>query len=97
MAKCTYYRLHDFDNNTMLDGLEIFKALTHLMPYDELDLGKDEVDSLDTSAKSAEQIKAEKKALKIKYYTGMTYYVRGMRVCAEGCVGCVMRDVLGMC
>jgi len=27
--------MHDFDNNTKLDGLEILKALTHLLPYQE--------------------------------------------------------------
>jgi len=29
-----YFQLHDFDNNTKLDGLEILAALTHLIPYD---------------------------------------------------------------
>merc|ERR1711862_611916 len=28
-----YFQLHDFDNNTKLDGLEILAALTHLLPY----------------------------------------------------------------
>lgn len=25
-----YFKLHDFDNNNLLDGLEIVKALTHM-------------------------------------------------------------------
>ncbi|KAK2160281.1 hypothetical protein NP493_1658g00002 [Ridgeia piscesae] len=60
-----YFKLHDFDNNTMLDGLEIFKALTHLMPYDDLDLGSGNVDP---KGKTTDQVKEEKKKLKMKYY-----------------------------
>ena len=66
------YRLHDFDNNTMLDGLEIFKALTHLMPYEDMDPIGDQVD---VTGKSSDQIKAEKKALRIRYYTGNKYSI----------------------
>ena len=51
----------------MLDGLEIFKALTHLMPYEDMDPIGDQVD---VTGKSADQIRTEKKALRIKYYTG---------------------------
>ena len=51
----------------MLDGLEIFKALTHLMPYDDLDLGSGNVDP---KGKTTDQVKEEKKKLKMKYYAG---------------------------
>ncbi|ELU03763.1 hypothetical protein CAPTEDRAFT_101837 [Capitella teleta] len=43
-----YFKLHDFDNNTMLDGLEIFKALTHLLPYDD----QDDVQKVDPRGKN---------------------------------------------
>ncbi|XP_071483006.1 multiple coagulation factor deficiency protein 2 homolog [Diadema antillarum] len=29
-----YFKLHDFDNNTKLDGLEIMAAISHVVPYD---------------------------------------------------------------
>ena len=51
----------------MLDGLEIFKALTHLMPYDDQDLGSGDVDP---KGKSPDEVRAEKKKLKMKYYSG---------------------------
>lgn len=35
-----YYRQHDFDNNTKLDGLEIYKALTDIVPYNSEELEK---------------------------------------------------------
>ena len=74
------FRLHDFDNNTMLDGLEIFKALTHLVPFDGE--GKDKKNP--TEAEKEEQLKyytgqdkknpteAEKEE-QLKYYTGLLY------------------------
>lgn len=34
--------MHDFDNNSLLDGLEILQAISHIMPDDGdgVDLGK---------------------------------------------------------
>ncbi|XP_072030260.1 multiple coagulation factor deficiency protein 2 homolog [Amphiura filiformis] len=29
-----YFKLHDFDNNTKLDGLEILAAISHVLPYE---------------------------------------------------------------
>jgi hypothetical protein len=60
------FRLHDFDNNTMLDGLEIFKALTHLLPYEE----QDEVKQVDTRGKTVEEVMQERKRAEMTYYTG---------------------------
>ncbi|ELT89659.1 hypothetical protein CAPTEDRAFT_159406 [Capitella teleta] len=60
-----YFKLHDFDNNTMLDGLEIFKALTHLLPYDD----QDDVQKVDPRGKSAEQVTDERRKAEIVYYT----------------------------
>lgn len=35
------YRMHDYDNNNLLDGIEMMGALSHIAPYDvDLDLGK---------------------------------------------------------
>ena len=63
-----HFRLHEFDNDTMLDGLELFKALTHLLPYEELegDLKK----KIDTNGKTPEQIREEEKMIRTKYYAG---------------------------
>ena len=62
-------RLHDFDNNTKLDGLEIFKALTHLLPYEELqDSAKKKID---TYGKTPQEIKEEAKKIEIQYYSGI--------------------------
>ncbi|XP_071962515.1 multiple coagulation factor deficiency protein 2 homolog [Antedon mediterranea] len=29
-----YFKLHDFDNNTKLDGLEILNAISHVLPFE---------------------------------------------------------------
>lgn len=42
-----FYRMHDFDQNSLLDGLEILQAISHIMP-DESDvsgLGQPNVNS----------------------------------------------------
>lgn len=56
-------RQHDLDNNTMLDGLEIYKSLTHFLPYEGSD---------DHADKQAEQTTTdqERKIAEEKYYTG---------------------------
>ena len=61
--------MHDFDNNTKLDGLEILKALTHLLPYDEDD---DEEKTVDVRGKSADDIAREKRDRQLRYYTGIS-------------------------
>ncbi len=39
--QCSVFRLHDYDNNNLLDGVEIMAAISHVVPHDEdLDLGK---------------------------------------------------------
>jgi len=62
-----YFKLHDYDNNTMLDGLEIFKALTHLIPYDSLEESKQA--NIVTQGKTAEEIVQAKRLQKQRYYT----------------------------
>jgi len=57
--------MHDFDNNTKLDGLEILKALTHLLPYEE-----DEQNKVDVRGKSADDIAREKRDKELLYYAG---------------------------
>ena len=61
--------LHDFDNNTMLDGLEIYKALTHLLPYDTLDVPPPEGTG-QRDDHTPQQALADRKAAEVKYYTG---------------------------
>ena len=52
----------------MLDGLEIYKALTHLLPYDSIQ--DTEVIKVDTQGKTTEQVNREKLEAEQKYYTG---------------------------
>jgi len=59
--------MHDFDNNTKLDGLEILKALTHLLPYEE-----DEQNKVDVRGKSADDVAREKREKELLYYAGDT-------------------------
>ena len=59
------FRMHDFDNNTKLDGLEILKALTHLLPYEE-----DEDNKVDVRGKSADDIAREKRQKELLFYSG---------------------------
>ncbi|KAL1139164.1 hypothetical protein AAG570_009224 [Ranatra chinensis] len=35
-----YFKLHDFDNNTKLDGLEILQAIRHTVEHEEYKLAK---------------------------------------------------------
>ena len=37
-----YFRLHDFDQNNLLDGLEVFKALVHEHEHGSGEGGEDE-------------------------------------------------------
>ena len=64
-------RLHDFDNNTMLDGLEIFKALTHLQPYADVNAKE----TVEKTGKSLDQVQQEKQDAELKYYAGMVYCI----------------------
>ncbi|XP_064622910.1 multiple coagulation factor deficiency protein 2 homolog isoform X2 [Lineus longissimus] len=60
-----YFKLHDFDNNTRLDGLEILNALTHMLPYEE-------ASKLDLKGKTPDEVvemKAKAKEDEMKYYT----------------------------
>jgi len=61
--------MHDFDNNSMLDGLEIFKALTHLLPYED-----DDDKKVDVRGKSADDIAREKRQKELLFYSGNTNY-----------------------
>lgn len=64
---CLFVRLHDFDNNTMLDGLEIYKALTHILPFESI---QEEGLKVDPTGKTPHQIKQEEIQAEQKYYTG---------------------------
>jgi len=58
--------MHDFDNNTKLDGLEILKALTHLLPYEE----DEQEEKANMRGKSADEKAKEKREKELLYYTG---------------------------
>jgi len=68
--------MHDFDNNTKLDGLEILKALTHLLPYDSVD--EEDKDKVDTKGKTADEVFKERKEKELSYYTGEPCLVYGL-------------------
>ncbi|XP_019643850.1 PREDICTED: multiple coagulation factor deficiency protein 2 homolog [Branchiostoma belcheri] len=38
-----YFKLHDFNNDSRLDGLEILTALSHMMPYEDMHEVKAEI------------------------------------------------------
>jgi len=78
--------MHDFDNNTKLDGLEILKALTHLLPYEPDDEKKDDV-----RGKSAEEIAKQKREKELLYYAGDSARVYSTCVCMEQ-LGVTLRD-----
>ena len=56
--------MHDYDNNTKLDGLEILKALTHLVPYEPEEKGGKDLGS------STEEKNRKLKEDELKYYMG---------------------------
>ena len=72
--------MHDFDNNTKLDGLEILKALTHLLPYDE---DEDEERKVDVRGKSVDEVAREKKDRELRYYTGISVSIMYASPCAN--------------
>lgn len=57
----SFHRLHDFDNNTKLDGLEIFSAIAHAIPW--------EPEPEELKAKTKLEIEEEHTL----YYTGRNY------------------------
>lgn len=50
-------RIHDFDNNSMLDGLEILQAISHILPMTEVD----DDESVDLTDKNPEDSTAQNK------------------------------------
>eukprot|EP00794_Sanderia_malayensis_P016814 gene16814-18510_t len=47
-AQTQFFLMHDYDNNTKLDGLELLKSMSHHHDEDESTEGKDETDQTDT-------------------------------------------------
>ena len=68
--------MHDFDNNTKLDGLEIFKALTHLLPYEPED--EEKYKASHNKGLSKDELDALRRSDELEYYTGM-------RLCSALC------------
>ena len=63
-------RLHDFDNNTKLDGLEIYKALTHLLPFEPENEDKYKTTAEHNQGRTKEEIDSMRKDDELQYYTG---------------------------
>ncbi len=70
ILRCFVFRLHDFDNNTKLDGLEIYKALTHLLPFEPESEDKYKVSADHNQGKSKEEIESMRKDDELQYYSG---------------------------
>ena len=69
--------MHDLNNDTALDGLEILSALTHMLPYEELysKTGGKETEEGEKQFKTAEELKAasdKRKQEAMDYYTSET-------------------------
>ena len=64
-------RLHDFDNNTKLDGLEIYKALTHLLPFEPENEDKYKTTAEHNQGRTKEEIDSMRKDDELQYYTGI--------------------------
>ena len=62
--------MHDFDNNTKLDGLEIYKALTHLLPFEPENEEKYKTTAQHNQGKTKDEIDSMRKADELQYYTG---------------------------
>jgi len=60
-------RLHDTNNDTLLDGIEILQAMAHMLPVPELQLNE----KLGKSKDQIEQIMDERRKGMMKYYEGM--------------------------
>lgn len=63
--------MHDLNNDTMLDGLEILGALTHMLPYDELYAKTGEEEEKEKQYKTPAELKA---ATEKKHDEAMDYY-----------------------
>ena len=67
--------MHDLNNDTLLDGLEILSALTHMLPFEELyaKTGSDVEEKEDEKQfKTAEELKAatdKRRDEAMEYYT----------------------------
>jgi len=73
-AEFYYFKMHDLNNDTALDGLEILSALTHMLPYEELysKTGEKETEEGEKQFKTAEELKAasdKRKQEAMDYYT----------------------------
>jgi hypothetical protein len=42
--------MHDYDNNSMLDGLEILQAISHILPMTELGDGEEVPSTIDLTS-----------------------------------------------
>src|SRR5690349_241061 len=55
--KCKMFRMHDFDNNSKLDGLEIFQAISHIIPMVEVPSEPADASNPEEVLKRAEMVK----------------------------------------
>ncbi|KAI9564312.1 hypothetical protein GHT06_008050 [Daphnia sinensis] len=69
-----YFKLHDYDNNNLLDGIEIMAAISHIVPHDpDLDLGRlPEGNVLTSEQQQKLQTARERKAEQLEHFTKMT-------------------------
>ena len=68
-----YFRLHDTNNDTHLDGIEIYQAMAHMLPVPELEFSE----KLGKSKEQQDEMMQERYKGMQKYYEGikLVYYM----------------------
>ncbi|XP_076031463.1 multiple coagulation factor deficiency protein 2 homolog [Oratosquilla oratoria] len=66
-----YFKIHDFDNNYKLDGLEILSAISHIVHIDEGDDDEDDDASNPALAAARKEYRQKKMETEFMYYIEM--------------------------
>ena len=78
-----YFRLHDFDKNDLLDGLEVLKAMSHTHAKDN----KDDPDQLEESSFDDMVVMIDKvNEYNIEYVKYITYNIKNTYITAVLCI-----------
>ena len=70
--------MHDYNNDSVLDGLELYKAYNELMPtYRFIERKIDAERKVRRAGKTGEQIEREQQAATVAFWIGTDHVVRG--------------------
>ena len=73
----TLSRVHDYNNDSMLDGLELYTAYNELMPtYQVIEDMLEDGSKVRRAGKTAAQIEVEEQAATVAYWIGMNHVIR---------------------